>query len=122
MKSKLLALLLIVVAFISCNDDDYTPQIDYRQYIELKNANVRTAGLNVMSFKVDSHNRSSKDLLIDVNYQVYLNDSYYFNYKLERVRLNSGEQKELNQIINLPHFTYQVFQVKNLNVDVIKVY
>lgn len=121
MKSKLLFLLLSVVALISCNDDDYTPPIDYRQYIEFKNSSIRSIGLNTLEFQTTIQNRSSKNLTLDVIFTSYLNDNYQYTNKIERVKIASGEVKRINYVYPLPHFSYQNFVVKDLKCDVIKV-
>lgn len=121
MKSKLLILLLSFVALISCNDDDYTPQIDYRQYIEFKNSSIRSIGLNTLEFQTTIQNRSSKDLILNVNFLAHYNDTQQYRINVNNIKIESGEFKTINYTFPLPHFSYQSFVVKDLKFDVIKV-
>lgn len=121
MKNRLLFILLSFVALFSCNDDDYTPQIDYRQYLEFKNSSIRSVGLNTLQFQTTIENRSSKDLTLNVNFIAYYEETYQYRINIERVKIESGESKRINHTFPLPHFSFQNFVVKDLKADVIKV-
>ena len=117
---KLFLLFILLLSF-SCNDDDYTPPVDYSKNIELKHSNLKHYSTDVLQFYTDVINTSDKDITIDVMFDIYLFDTKYESKYLQSFKVSKNSNIRVYREFDFTYFKNQIYVPRNVKFVITRI-
>lgn len=117
---KLFLLFILLLSF-SCNDDDYTPVVDYSKNIEVKYSNLKKYSPDVLQFYTTIINTSDKDIEIDIYFNIYSSNLDFGVITLKSFKIPKNSSIKVYREFDFVYFSNQIYVPRNVKFVITRI-
>lgn len=117
---KLFLLFILLLSF-SCNNDDYTPVVDYSKNIEVKYSNLKKYSTDLLQFYTTVVNTSDKDIEIDISFNVYSLTLDFGTTTLKGFKIPKNSSIKVYREFDFVYFSNQIYVPRNVKFVITRV-